>query len=140
MGGRSVSLTASLGESDPSWVNRGLIHCWTKKAGWQHRQTSADRREPEGTLTWGRTASQKGVGIPLHGSGPWSQGLGMKSLGFLAAMFISFSNDRNAEKYRTTGLLSRGKRLGSSWAIFRLENVLAQRKLGICPSPTCTLS
>ena len=64
----------------------------------------------------------------------------MKSLGILSAMFISFGNDRNAEKHRTTGLLARGKRLGSSWAIFRLENVLAQRKLVICPSPNCTLS
>lgn len=43
-------------------------------------------------------------------------------------------------KNGTSGLLARGRHLGSSWAIFRWENMLAQRKLVVCPSPNCALS
>lgn len=56
------------------------------------------------------------------------------------SLFISSSHHRSAAKYRTVGLLARRRCLGSSWAIFRMENVLAQRKPIMCPSPGFTLS
>lgn len=121
----------------PSWVDRSLFHFAGGRGLAKYFRTykrRAPKRAPHPRQALLSRGNQTWL---LRTQDPWDPGTEGRTSDLTAHFFRSH---RNAGKYRTSNLLGRGRCLGSSRAIFRMENLLAQKKLVMCPPPSCTLS